>query len=277
MANYARKYGLAGWAGAAQQGWRPTTPAPVSCAAPARSVAPTACPSATCWSGGQGAGYWNMGRWDMGWDIAGHVRPSAGLMACPYRPGRLAQTAQVGARIRRGLGPPFCCGPCGRACISSRVRPLTRRMPFYGQNRKFFYLPQATNACSVPSPVRSAPSCTPEPLEPEPEGPAGSYPAPAAGASIFLVPKEKAIAWHLPGVLLENDACSRTRTPPAMKTGNDPAAGREKLLGNGGRAGGSRPPCPPPRPGEQPCKPLNKGEPHVCSTIFSSKARGRTT
>ena len=36
------------------------------------------------------------------------------------------------------------------------------------KTEKFFYLPQATNASFVPSPS-DGPSCTPEPLEPEPE------------------------------------------------------------------------------------------------------------
>ncbi len=138
MANYARKYGLAGWPSSVTR-LCPTTPAPVSCAAPARSAAPTACPSATCWRAWPRCSGTEHGPVGYGLGhIAGHVRPfSAGACGLrPYRPGRLAQTAQVGARIRRGAGlRPSAVGPVG-VCISSRVRPLTRRMPFYGQNRK---------------------------------------------------------------------------------------------------------------------------------------------
>ena len=82
------------------------------------------------------------------------------------------------------------------------------------KTEKFFYLPQATNASFVLSPS-DGPACTPEPLEPEPppesEGPAGSYPCPCCGCLTFPVPKEEAIG---------RTTCStRTRTPPATKTG----------------------------------------------------------
>lgn len=149
------------------------------------------------------------------------------------------------------------------------------------KTEKFFYLPQATNASFVPSPS-DGPSCTPEPLEPEPEGPTGptgSYPCPCCGCLTFPVPKEEAIAYICPVCFWENDVFDPDEDAPSDENrGMTLAAGPGKLPEMGGRAGGSRPAMPGrPGPANSPCKPLNKGEPHVCSTIFSSKARGRTT
>ena len=112
------------------------------------------------------------------------------------------------------------------------------------KTEKFFYLPQATNASFVPSPS-DGPSCTPEPLEPEPEGPAGSYPCPCCGCLTFPVPKEEAIAYICPVCFWENDVFDPDEdAPQRRKPGNDPAAGPGKLPEMGGRAGGSRPICP---------------------------------
>ena len=77
------------------------------------------------------------------------------------------------------------------------------------KTEKFFYLPQATNACFVLSPS-DGPSCTPEPLEPEPEGPAGSYPCPCCGCRTFPVPKEEAIAYICP---VREDLVRHARPP----------------------------------------------------------------
>ena len=107
------------------------------------------------------------------------------------------------------------------------------------KTEKFFYLPQATNASFVLSPS-DGPACTPEPLEPEPppesEGPAGSYPCPCCGCLTFPVPKEEAIAYICPVCFWENDVFDPDEDAPA--------AGPGKLPEMGGRAGGSRPPCP---------------------------------
>lgn len=90
------------------------------------------------------------------------------------------------------------------------------------KTEKFFYLPQATNASFVLSPS-DGPACTPEPLEPEPppesEGPAGSYPCPCCGCLTFPVPKEEAIAYICPCASGRTTCSTRTRTPPATKTG----------------------------------------------------------
>ena len=105
------------------------------------------------------------------------------------------------------------------------------------KTEKFFYLPQATNASFVPSPS-DGPSCTPEPLEPEPEGPAGSYPCPCCGCLTFPVPKEEAIAYICP-VCFENRGMTlRQGRENYRKWG----AVREDLVRY----------ARPPRPGEQP-------------------------
>ena len=80
------------------------------------------------------------------------------------------------------------------------------------KTEKFFYLPQATNASFVPSPS-DGPSCTPEPLEPEPT------PVPAAGASPFLSPKRRPLPTSARCASGRTTCSPRTRTPPAMKTG----------------------------------------------------------
>ena len=82
------------------------------------------------------------------------------------------------------------------------------------KTEKFFYLPQATNASFVPSPS-DGPSCTPEPLEPEPEGPAGSYPCPCCGCLTFPVPKEEAIAYICPVCFWENDVFDPDEDAPS--------------------------------------------------------------
>lgn len=90
------------------------------------------------------------------------------------------------------------------------------------KTEKFFYLPQATNASFVLSPS-DGPACTPEPLEPEPppesEGPAGATPAPAAGASPFLSPKRRPLPTSARCASGRTTCSTRTRTPPATKTG----------------------------------------------------------
>lgn len=148
------------------------------------------------------------------------------------------------------------------------------------KTEKFFYLPQATNASFVPSPS-DGPSCTPEPLEPEPEGPAGpagSYPCPCCGCLTFPVPKEEAIAYICPVCFWENDVFDPDEDAPSDENRGMTLRQGGKTTGNGGPCGRISSAMPGrPGPANSPCKPLNKGEPHVCSTIFSSKARGRTT
>ena len=120
------------------------------------------------------------------------------------------------------------------------------------KTEKFFYLPQATNACSVPSPS-DGPSCTPEPLEPEPEGPAGSYPCPCCGCLTFPVPKEKAIAYICPVCFWENDVFDPGEDDPSDENrGLTLRQGRENYR----RWGAVRPDlvvhARPPRPEERP-------------------------
>ena len=153
--------------------------------------------------------------------IAGHVRPfSAG--ACghrPYRPGRLAQTAQVGARIRRGAGlRPSAVGSVG-VCISSRVRPLTRRMPFYGQNRKILLSAPGHQRQLLDALQSDCPVLAPEPLEPErSRRPAGEPPRPCR-TSPFLSPKRRPLPTSARCSSGRTTCSTRTRTPPATKTG----------------------------------------------------------
>lgn len=72
------------------------------------------------------------------------------------------------------------------------------------KTEKFFYLPQATNASFVPSPS-DGPSCTPEPLEPEPggaDGAGGELPLSLLRVPHLSCPQRGGHCLHLPGVLL---------------------------------------------------------------------------
>lgn len=120
------------------------------------------------------------------------------------------------------------------------------------KTEKFFYLPQATNACSVPSPS-DGPSYTPEPLEPEPEGPAGSYPCPCCGCLTFPVPKEEAIAYICPVCFWENDVFDPDEDAPSDENrGMTLRQGRENYRKWGAVREDLVRYARPPRPGEQP-------------------------
>ena len=123
------------------------------------------------------------------------------------------------------------------------------------KTEKFFYLPQATNACSVPSPS-DGPSCTPEPLEPEPEGPAGPagrYPCPCCGCLTFPVPKEEAIAYICPVCFWENDVFDPDEDAPSDENrGMTLRQGRENYRKWGAVREDLVRHARPPRPGEQP-------------------------
>ena len=124
------------------------------------------------------------------------------------------------------------------------------------KTEKFFYLPQATNASFVPSPS-DGPSCTPEPLEPEPDRgpaePAGKYPlSPAAGASPFLSPKRRPLPTSARCASGRTTCSTRTRTPQRRKPGMTLRQGQENYRKWGAVREDLVRHAWPPRPGEQP-------------------------
>ena len=117
------------------------------------------------------------------------------------------------------------------------------------KTEKFFYLPQATNASFVPSPLIG-----PNEEEPEgPAGPAGSYPCPCCGCLTFPVPKEEAIAYICPVCFWENDVFDPDEDAPSDENrGMTLRQGRENYRKWGAVREDLVRHARPPRPGEQP-------------------------